>query len=68
MTFGFKNTSEFLAFGFGQNMFGKWRLSKNSKMITLNTGKDKLDFEVFKLTETELIFKLGLGKFAMKKN
>lgn len=35
-------------------------------MVTLNTGKDILDFSVLKLTETEL--KLGLGEFLMKKN
>ncbi|MFV8374064.1 lipocalin family protein [Flavobacterium sp. LB1P62] len=67
MTFEFKNSGEFVAFAFGQNMIGKWTLSKNSKMITLNTGKDKLDFSVLKLTESELILKLGLGEFLMKK-
>lgn len=54
-----------VAFAFEQNMFEKWTLSKNLKMVTLNTGKDILDFSVLKLTETEL--KLGLGEFLMKK-
>lgn len=51
----------------GQNMFGKWTLSKNLKVITLNTGKDKLNLSVLKLTETEFILKLGLDEFLIKK-
>jgi hypothetical protein len=67
MTFEFRSDGEFVAFAFGQNMNGKWTLSTNSKMIILNTGKEKLEFSILKLTEIELILKLGLGEFLMKK-
>ncbi|NEU06886.1 hypothetical protein GZH53_01055 [Flavihumibacter sp. R14] len=67
MTFEFKSNSEFSAFAFGQNMNGKWALSKNAKVITLSTGEEKFELLILKLTESELILKFGLGEFLMKK-
>jgi hypothetical protein len=68
MTFEFKNNSEFNAFAFGQNMNGKWSFNEKTKSITLITSeKEKFNLLVLKLTEAEVIFKLGLGEFLMKK-
>lgn len=68
MTFEFKSNSEFNAFAFGQNMNGKWSFNEKTKSITLITSeKEKFNLLILKLTETEVIFKLGLGEFLMKK-
>jgi hypothetical protein len=67
MTFEFKNNNEFAAFAFGQNMNGKWTLTKDLKMIILNAENEKFELSILKLTESELILKLGLGEFLMKK-
>jgi hypothetical protein len=67
MTFEFKNNNEFTAFAFGQNMNGKWTLTKNLKTIILNAENEKFELSILKLTESELILKLGLGEFLMKK-
>ncbi|GEL11802.1 hypothetical protein FGL01_25410 [Flavobacterium glycines] len=68
MTFEFKNNSEFNAFAFGQNMNGKWSFNEKTKLITLITSeKEKFNLLILKLTETEVILKLGLGEFLMKK-
>ena len=68
MTFEFKNDHKFIGFILEQNMTGKWALFRDSKMIILDTGKEKIDFKILKLTETDLILKLGLGEFLMKKH
>lgn len=68
MTFEFKSNNEFNAFAFGQNMNGKWSFNEKTKSITLITQeKEEFNLFILKLTETEVIFKLGLGKFLMKK-
>lgn len=68
MTFEFKNNNEFTAFAFGQNINGIWSFNEKIKTITLITlEKEKFDLLIQKLTETELILKLGLGEFLMKK-
>lgn len=67
MTFEFKNNNEFTAFAFGQNMNGKWTLTKDLKTILLNAQNEKFELSVLKLTESELILKFGLGEFLMKK-
>jgi hypothetical protein len=67
MTFEFKKNNEFTAFAFGQNMNGKWTLTKDVKTIILNAENEKFELSILKLTESELILKLGLGEFLMKK-
>ena len=68
LTFEFKSNSEFNAFAFGQNMNGKWSFDKKTKLITLITSeKEEFKLLILKLTETEVILKLGLGEFLMKK-
>lgn len=68
MTFEFKNNSEFNAFAFGQNMKGKWSFNEKTKLITLVTPEEQeFNLLILKLTETEVILKLGLGEFLMKK-
>ena len=68
MTFEFKSNSEFNAFAFGQNMNGKWSFNEKTKLITLITSeKEEFNLSIPKLTETEVILKLGLGEFLMKK-
>ncbi|WP_339921026.1 DUF4923 family protein [uncultured Flavobacterium sp.] len=68
MTFEFKSNSEFNAFAFGQNMKGKWSFNEKTKLITLITPeKEELNLLILKLNETEVILKLGLGEFLMKK-
>nr|WP_315152102.1 hypothetical protein [uncultured Flavobacterium sp.] len=68
MTFEFKSNSEFNAFAFGQNMNGKWLFNEKNKVITLITSeKEEFNLLILKLTETEVILKLGLGEFLMKK-
>ena len=68
MTFEFKSNSEFNAFAFGQNMKGKWSFNEKTKLITLITQeKEEFNLSILKLTETEVILKLGLGEFLMKK-
>ena len=67
MTFEFKSNREFIGFVIGRNTKGKWSLSKESKIVILDTLDGKIEFAILKLTETELILKLGLGEFLMKK-
>lgn len=68
MTFEFKSNSEFNAFAFGQNMKGKWSFNEKTKLITLITPeKEEFNLLILKLNETEVILKLGLGEFLMKK-
>lgn len=68
MTFEFKSNNEFNAFAFGQNMNGKWSFNEKTKSITLITQeKEEFNLFILKLTETEVILKLGLGEFLMKK-
>ncbi|MXV52406.1 hypothetical protein GS399_15635 [Pedobacter sp. HMF7647] len=67
MTFEFKSNGEFRAFILSQNMKGTWVLSKDSKVILLNTENEDYEFTVLRLTKTELILKVGLGEFLMKK-
>jgi hypothetical protein len=68
MTFEFKSNSEFNAFAFGQNMKGKWSFNEITKLITLITPeKEEFNLLILKLNETEVILKLGLGEFLMKK-
>ena len=67
MTFEFKNNDDFTAFAFGQNMNGKWKLTKDLKTIILNAENEKFELLILKLTERELILKLGLGEFLMSK-
>jgi hypothetical protein len=63
-----KMTFEFNAFSFGQNMNGKWSFNEKTKLITLITSeKEEFNLSILKLTETEVILKLGLGEFLMKK-
>ncbi|WP_264551849.1 hypothetical protein [Flavobacterium sp. N2038] len=68
MTFEFKNNAEFIAFMMGQNMTEKWTLSKNSKVITLNTTDGKFELSILKLAQKEMLLRLGLGEFLMQKN
>ena len=67
MSFEFKNNNEFTAFAFGQNMNGKWTFTKDLKTIILNAENEKYELSILKLTKSELILKLGLGEFLMKK-
>ena len=63
----FFSKGRFTAFAFGQNMNGKWTLTKDLKTIILNAENEKFELSILKLTESELILKLGLGEFLMKK-
>lgn len=67
MSLEFKSNSAFTGYILGQNMVGKWALSKDSKALILNASGEKMEFEILKLTETELILKIGLGIFLMSK-
>ena len=68
MTFEFRNNNEFNAFALGQSMSGKWLIDEKTNLITLITEeKEAFTLKILKLTETEVIFKLGLGEFLMKK-
>lgn len=67
MTFEFKHNREFIGLIFGRNMKGNWSLSKDYRSIILDTAEGKMEFLILKLTETDLILKLGLGEFLMKK-
>lgn len=67
MTFEFKRNHEFIGFVLGHYMKGSWSLSKNSKSVILDTEDGKMEFAILKLTETDLILKLGLGEYLMKK-
>ncbi len=67
MTFEFKNNNIFSAFAFGQNINGQWTLTKDLKTIILNAENEKFELSILKLTESELILKLGLGEFLMEK-
>ena len=67
MSLEFKSNSAFIGYILGQNMVGKWTLSKDSKSLILNASGERMEFEVLKLTEKELILKIGLGIFLMTK-
>jgi hypothetical protein len=67
MTYEFKNNGEFIWFAMGENANGKWSLSKDQNSIIAIVGKDKMVIKIIKLTEGEMILKMGLGEFLMKR-
>lgn len=67
MTFEFMSNNNFIAFAFGQNMKGTWKISEDLKVIDLNVDNEKIQILILKLNESEIILKIGLGEFLMKK-
>jgi len=68
MTFDFDKNGNFEAFMMGESQGGTWNLTKDSKKIILNTSDGPpAEFNILKLTKTELALKLGLGEFLMVK-
>lgn len=67
MTYEFKSNEEFIWFGMGEISNGKWSLAKDQNSIIAIVGKDKMIFKIIKLTQDEMILKMGLGEFLMKR-
>jgi hypothetical protein len=67
MTFDFKQNSSFSSFVMGETMNGTWLLTKDSKKVLIKTPDGPFEFQILKLTKTELALKIGLGEFLMKK-
>ncbi len=67
MTYEFKSTGEFIWFAMGENANGKWSLAKDQNSIIAIVGKDKMVIKIIKLSAGEMILKMGLGEFLMKK-
>lgn len=67
MTYEFKSNGEFIWFAMGENTKGKWSLAKDQNPIIAIVGRDKMIFKIIKLTGSEMILKMGLGEFLMKR-
>ncbi len=67
MTYEFKSNGEFILFAMGKNASGKWSLANDQKSIIAIVGKEKIVIKIIKLTEDEMILKMGLGEFLMKR-
>lgn len=67
MTYEFKSNGEFIWFAMGENANGKWSLSSNQKSIIAIVEKEKMVIKIIKLTADEMILKMGLGVFLMKR-
>ena len=66
--FVFKSNGEFETYMMREKATGKWKLSSDSKNIILTGIEDGLkEFRILKSTKDELILKLGLGEFLLKK-
>lgn len=67
MTYEFKSNGEFIWFALGENANGKWSLSSDQKSIIAIVEKEKMVIKIIKLTADEMILKMGLGEFLMKR-
>ena len=67
MTYEFKSNGEFIWFAMGENANGKWSLSSDQKSIIAIVEKEKMVIKIIKLTAEEMILKMGLGVFLMKR-
>lgn len=67
MTYEFKSNGEFIWFAMGENANGKWSLSNDQKSIIAIVEKEKMVIKIIKLTADEMILKMGLGEFLMKR-
>ncbi len=67
MTFNFSEDQSFYGFAMGEIVTGTWKVNNEENKVTLKTLDGSLEFEILKLTETELGLKIGLGSFLMKK-
>jgi hypothetical protein len=67
--FVFKSNGEFETYMMKEKATGKWKLSSDFKNIILTEIEGGLmEFKILKSTKDELILKLGLGEFLLKKN
>ncbi len=67
MTYEFKSNGVFIWFAMGQNANGKWSLTKDQNSIIATVGEDRMELKIIKLTASEMILKMGLGEFLMKR-
>jgi hypothetical protein len=67
MTYEFKSNGEFIWFVMGKKANGKWSLAKDSTSIIAIVEKEKIVIKIIKLTSDEMILKMGLGEFLMKR-
>ena len=66
--FVFKSNGEFETYMMREKATGEWKLSSDSKNIILTGIEGGLkEFRILKSTKDELILKLGLGEFLLKK-
>ncbi|WBX75315.1 hypothetical protein PG911_11675 [Tenacibaculum ovolyticum] len=66
--FIFKSNGEFETYMMREKATGKWKLSSDYKNIILTGIEGGLkEFRILKSTKDELILKLGLGEFLLKK-
>ncbi|MDX6745792.1 hypothetical protein SHK09_03230 [Polaribacter sp. PL03] len=66
--FVFKPNGEFETYMMREKATGKWKLSSDSKNIILTGIEGGLkEFKILKSSKDELILKLGLGEFLLKK-
>jgi hypothetical protein len=66
--FDFKSNGKFETYMMREKATGEWKLSSDSKNIILTGIEGGLkEFEILKSNKDELILKLGLGKFLLKK-
>ncbi|MFD2517608.1 lipocalin family protein [Salinimicrobium flavum] len=66
--FVFKPNGEFETYIMDEKGTGKWKLTSDSKSIVL-TGMEEspMELKILSSTENELVLKLGLGEFLLKK-
>ena len=66
--FNFKSNGKFETYMMREKATGEWKLSSDSKNIILTGIEGGLkEFEILKSNKDELILKLGLGEFLLKK-
>jgi hypothetical protein len=66
--FDFKSNGKFETYMMREKATGEWKLSSDSKNIILTGIEGGLkEFEILKSNKDELILKLGLGEFLLKK-
>jgi len=66
--FVFKSNGKFETYMMREKATGEWKLSPDSKNIILTGIEGGLQkFKILKSTKDELILKLGLGEFLLKK-
>ncbi|MDY7393642.1 lipocalin family protein [Aureibaculum sp. 2210JD6-5] len=66
MTLNFSDDGKFNGYAMGKNQSGTWKLSEDSKKITLvDDEANAAEFNILKLTNEELAIKFGIGEFLM---